>query len=677
MVKKIIAIIQARTDSKRLPNKVLCKLGRKTVLETVIFRVKKSTYIDEIILATTNLNNDKKLLEIAKRCKIKHSTGSENDVLDRYYITAKKNKAHAVVRITADCPLIDYNIIDNVIKEFKLGSNDYVSNTLNPHYPDGMDIEIFTFKSLEYAWKRAKNNYDREHVTPYLKKNKNISKKNVSWSNNQSNLRLTLDTRDDLDAINKIYEYFNYDYSIQLESIIENISNGNIKGLKNQYMTRDYGSKISSGSKIWDRATKIIPGGNMLLSKRPDMFLPDKWPTYFSKAKGCYVWDLDGKKYADMGLMGVGTNILGYGNQYIDKKVSEAISLGNLSSLNCPEEVILAEKLVELHPWAGMVKFCRTGGEANAVAIRIARAASNKNNVAVCGYHGWHDWYLASNLSNKDNLNTHLLSGLETEGVNTNLKNTVFTFEYNNFDELKNLVKNKNIGVIKMEVMRNFKPKNNFLKRVAELAKKENIILIFDECTSGFRETYGGLHLKYKITPDIAIFGKALGNGYAITAIVGRTEVMEYAQKSFISSTFWTERIGPTAAIETLRIMKSARSWEIITNLGIKYLYQIRKIAKNNKVKIQPLGLPSLQSYIFQNKNHQIFKTYITQEMLKRRILATNSIYFSTKHTENMINNYLDILNDIFYNIRNAINTSSEHELLDGSVAKTGFTRVN
>ena len=161
---------------------------------------------------------------------------------------------------------------------------------------------------------------------------------------------------------------------------------------------------MGTGQKLWGRAKRVIPGGNMLLSKRPEMYLPERWPTYFSKASGCEVTDLDGQTFLDMSVMGIGTNILGYGNPEVDDAVRRAVGDGNMSTLNCPEEVELAEKLVELHPWASMVRLARSGGEANAIAVRIARAAAGKDNVAVCGYHGWHDWYLSANLANEQHL---------------------------------------------------------------------------------------------------------------------------------------------------------------------------------------------------------------------------------------------------------------------------------
>ena len=276
----------------------------------------------------------------------------------------------------------------------------------------------------------------------------------------------------------------------------------------------------------------------MLYSKNPDRFLKNFWPPYFSKAAGCNIWTLNNEKFLDFSVMGVGTNILGYGNKSVDSAVKKIVKKGNLSTLNCPEEVSLAEKLIKMHPWSEMVRFARTGGEANSIAIRIARASTEKQNIAFCGYHGWHDWYLSSNLNKKNKI-----EGFKTKGVPNALKNTSFPFEYGDIEGLKKLIKSKKIGIIKMEFCRNTEPDIKFLKTVRSLANKKKIILIFDECTSGFRENFGGLHMKYGIFPDMAIFGKALGNGYAITAVIGKKKIMKNTKDTFLSSTFWTERV--------------------------------------------------------------------------------------------------------------------------------------
>jgi len=415
----------------------------------------------------------------------------------------------------------------------------------------------------------------------------------------------------------------------------------------------------------------------MLLSKRPDMFLPNGWPSYFSKAKGCHIWDLDNKKYTDVSIMGIGTNILGYGHEAVDEAVLKVVENGNMSTLNCEEEVLLAEKLIELHPWADMARFARSGGEANSIAIRIARAASGKEQVAICGYHGWHDWYLAANLNDNKNLDGHLLPGLEPAGVPRALKGTVFPFEYNDFKKLKEIVDNNNIGVIKMEVSRNSEPENGFLQKVRKLASDKNIVLIFDECTSGFRETYGGLHLKYGVYPDIAMFGKALGNGYSITAVIGKREVMEYAQSTFISSTFWTERIGPAAALKTLDVMKEEKTWEFITNQGIKIRDVWKELAKEHSLKINIWGIPALSGFTIESENPLKYKTFITQEMLKKGFLAGNSIYLCINHTDLILDQYFDVLSNLFKKINIIQEENNIDEFLEGPVCHGGFKRVN
>jgi glutamate-1-semialdehyde 2,1-aminomutase len=434
---------------------------------------------------------------------------------------------------------------------------------------------------------------------------------------------------------------------------------------------------MNNGQKLWQRAKNIIPGGNMLLSKRAEMFLPDKWPSYFSKAKGCRIWDLEGRELIDMSLMGIGTNILGYGHPEVDAAVVSGVTLGNMSTLNCPEEVYLAEKLVEMHPWADMVRFARTGGEANAVAVRIARAASGRDQVAICGYHGWHDWYLAANLGDEKKLAGHLLPRLEPKGIPSSLRGSILPFHYNNFVELETLVHANQIGAIVMEVSRNYAPEASFLENVRALATKNNIVLIFDECTSGFRQTYGGLHKLYGVEPDMAMFGKALGNGYAITAIIGKRDIMEAAQSTFISSTFWTERLGPTAALKTLEVMERDRSWEYVTETGISIGKKWKQLADNHGLPIHIGGLPAMISFSLPLKDMLKYKTLITQEMLKKGYLAGTSVYVCTEHASSLVDAYIHELSYVFDLINQCENGRSIDSLLEGPVCHASFRRLN
>lgn len=435
---------------------------------------------------------------------------------------------------------------------------------------------------------------------------------------------------------------------------------------------------MNTGQELYKRAKKIIPGGTMLLSKRPEMFLPEKWPSYYSKAEGCNVWDLEGNKYIDVSIMGIGTNILGYGNKEIDTTVFNVVKNGNMSTFNCPEEVYLAEKLIEINPWADMVRFARSGGEANAIAIRIARAASGKDKVAICGYHGWHDWYLSTNLGNDEGLDQHLLPGLDPTGVPKHLKGSTLPFLYNDYEELENLVLNHDIGVIKMEVQRNEPPKEGYLQKVRKLATENNIVLIFDECTSGFRETFGPIFKKYGVEPDMTVLGKTIANGYALTAVVGKKEVMEAAQNTFISSTFWTERIGPAAALKTLEVMEREKPWNYISEMGKYVKSQWEHLAKTNGLDINLFGIPALAGFSFSSGDALKYKTLITQELLKKGYLASTVLYSATVHSKEIIDNYLGELNDIF-NILQKCESKvlSIDELLEGPVCHGGFKRLN
>ncbi len=435
---------------------------------------------------------------------------------------------------------------------------------------------------------------------------------------------------------------------------------------------------MGKGQELYKKAKTLIPGGTMLLSKRPEMFLPDYWPSYFSRSKGCKVWDLDGKELLDMSIMGIGTNSLGYGNDEVDAAVMKTVKQGNMSTLNCPEEVYLAEKLIEINPWADMVRFARTGGEANSIAIRIARAASGRDKVAICGYHGWHDWYLSANHNGGDDLSDHLIPGLSPKGVPVNLKNTVFPFHYNNYEELLDIVESNEVGVIKMEVMRNFGPEDNFLQKVRDLATRKNIVLIFDECSSGFRETFGGIFQKFSVEPDMVMFGKTIGNGYALTAVVGKKSVMEAAQTTFISSTFWTERIGPTAALTTLKVMEREKSWEQITEIGSKMQKGWLKLADSHQLDITVSGIAAMTTYGFNSPNAAAYKTLITQEMLKKGFLASTHFYACTEHKQEHLDSYFKALDGIYGKIFKCESGELNiNDLLEGPICHGGFKRLN
>jgi len=438
--------------------------------------------------------------------------------------------------------------------------------------------------------------------------------------------------------------------------------------------------KSGSGQRLWKKAKTLIPGGNQLLSKRAEMFLPDGWPAYYSKAKGYEVWDLDNKKYIDMSIMGVGSCILGYSDVDVNRAVKDVIDKGSMSTLNAPEEVELAELLCKIHPWADMVRYSRTGGEAMAIAERIARAHTGKDIIAFCGYHGWHDWYLATNLSKKDDLKEHLLSGLLPSGVPKGLSGTILPFHYNNIEELEKIVKEtgKNLAAIIMEPIHNIEPKDNFLQKVRKIATDNGAVLIFDEITVGWKLTYGGAHLMYGVDPDIAVFSKAMSNGYPMSAIIGRREVMQAAQGSFISSTYWTERIGPTAALATLRKMKKVNVVSKIKKAGMAIRKGWANCADKHGLKISLGGVIPISSFSFQyGSDSQALKTLFVQEMLDRGFLATNMFFASYVHSDAVIKKYLSAVDEVFSVIADSIKTNTIRKRLRGPEAHTGFSRLN
>ncbi len=433
---------------------------------------------------------------------------------------------------------------------------------------------------------------------------------------------------------------------------------------------------MNKGQKLLKKAKKIIPGGNQLLSKRSELFLPGLWPTYYKKAKGCKVWDLNDKVYYDFAGMGVTSCVLGYSNDSLNKALIDGLKKGSMCTLNATEEVDLANELLTIHKWSGMAKFCKSGGEACMVAIRIARAYTNKNNIAFCGYHGWHDWYLATNMNNSKNLDKQLLPGLKTRGVSKSFKNSIKPFLYNDIESLKKIFKKKNndIGIIIMEPMRGVKPSQNFLRQVKSIAKKNKAILIFDEITSGFKDNYGGLHLKLKVNPDIAIFGKSIGNGYPISAIIGKRKIMQVAQETFISSTMWTDRLGFIAAKETLSMLKKLKINKRISNYGNRIKKGWMSIAKKNHIQISISGQDSIPYLKFDYPNSLEILTYFTQEMLKKGFLAGGQVATSYSYNNRIINKYLLEVDKVFAKIQDCLKRGKFP--LKGQIKHSTFKRL-
>ena len=475
---------------------------------------------------------------------------------------------------------------------------------------------------------------------------------------------------------------------------------------------------LTRGQQLYRRARCRIPGGTQLLSKRPEMFLPDQWPAYYQKALGPYVWDIDGNRFLDMSLNGVGACVLGHADPEVNAAVHSAVDAGSMSTLNCPEEVELAELLCELHPWADMARFVRTGGEALTVAVRIARARTGRDKIAFCGYHGWHDWYLSANLPNnaagnaqtnsKMNARTsdcssalspalqkiqseteqgnvlasHLLSGLDPAGVPRALAGHVLPFHYNQLDELKALAHTHRgeLAAIVMEPLRSQQPDPGFLEGVRQIADDIGAALIFDESTVGFRLNTGGVHMTIGVAPDITIFAKAISNGYAFAAVLGREEWMQAAQNTFISSTYWTERIGPTAALATIRKHRRENVPAHLGTIGSRVQEGWRTAAAETGLRIAVSGIPPLSLLRFDYPYGQAVRTLFTQMLLDRGFLAGSAFYVTYAHQQEHIDAYLEALQEVFTLLAPLLASANPMESitaqLRGPVAHTDFQRL-
>jgi len=681
-----LLIVQARCGSSRLKDKIFLNLNNESMLLKIINRCKKSKRIDKIVIATTVNTEDNRINDFCNNHDIDCYRSDERDLLNRYYYLSKLLQPKNIIRITSDCPFIDIVELDNMVNTFDNSTIDYMYNTdevdYNNIYPEGSDIEICNFKTLEYIWKNEKDN--REHATGIIRSKREYYSKflNINYydfglsklnlTNTLNGLALSIDTQNDYEVAKFVYNHFKDDETFSFKDILYFIDKNydeylNIKNKKNIQRT---------GQDLYKIAKQLIPGGTQLLSKRPEMFLPDNWPSYYSKVEGVEVTDLDGNKYIDMGINGIGTCILGASNKDVNNAVIECVNRGSMSTLNHPNEVYLTQKLVELHPWSDMARYTRSSGEACSVAVRIARAYTSKYKVAFCGYHGWHDWYLATNINN-NGLDKHLIQGLSSDGVPSTLDGSIFPFTYNKIEELEKLLSTQDIGVIIMEPMRSVFPVDNFLEKVRELATRHNCVLIFDEVTSGFRITNGGLHKHFNVNPDIAIFGKAISNGYPLGVVLGNKNVMQKAQDTFISSTYWTEGIGFTAGLTTINKFVELNVAENVKEKGEYFQCELKKIIEKHNMNITVGGLPCISTFTFNYENPLAVKTLFIQEMLRKGYLTTVALYMTYAHTKKHISDYLKEIENFITKYKSDIETNNIDQYLDGPICHSGFNRVN
>jgi glutamate-1-semialdehyde 2,1-aminomutase len=691
----ILAILQARVSSARLPQKVIKSILGRPMLGLQLERLRRSRRIERLILATSVDPSDDALENLGRAEKVEVFRGNLDDVLDRFYQAALPFRPEHVVRLTGDCPLADPAIIDAVIDDHLASGADYTTNAVEPTWPDGLDVEVFKFRCLEEAWREADLPSQREHVTPFINTQPDRYEiRHVKGPQDLSALRWTVDEPADLELISIIYgELYPRLPTFSTADILELLERRPELKTLNSWHKRNEGlakslekdkqavmkpKSIAKSLAMQERAKARIPGMTQLLSKRPDLYSYGVWPGYYAKAQGCEVWDLDGNQYLDMSISGIGANVLGYADPDVDAAVRDAIANGSSSSLNCYEEVELADLLCELHPWADKVRYARTGGESMAVAVRIARTATGRDKIAFCGYHGWHDWYLAANVGTENALGEHLIAGLAPAGVPLSLAGTAIPFNYNSLSDLEKIVAEHGpaLAAVVMEPIRNVPPAPGFLEGVRQLAHKAGAVFIFDEISSGLRMVTGGAHLTLGVQPDIAVFSKALGNGYPIGAVIGRGDVMDAAQRSFISSTCWTERVGPAAALATLRKHRSTNTGPHLMALGTAVQKGWTALAAKHGLAVHVGGIPPLSHFSF-DREPPLSKAYFVQLMVDQGILASTIFYPMWAHRDEHVARYLDACDVAFAQVAEALTAGNIAARLRGAPAVSGFRRLN
>jgi glutamate-1-semialdehyde 2,1-aminomutase len=428
----------------------------------------------------------------------------------------------------------------------------------------------------------------------------------------------------------------------------------------------------------YSRAKQIIPGGTQLLSKRPEMFAPGHWPAYYDQAIGCEVVDTSGRRFIDMSSNGILACLLGFADPDVNAAVIRRVHLGSMSTQQTHDEVRLTELLTEIHPWADMARFARTGGEAAAASVRIARASTGREKIAICGYHGWHDWYLAANLGESDSLDGHLLPGLEPAGVPTSLRGTTLPFRYNQLDELDAIIDKHGaeLAAIIMEPTRQTAPEPGFLEGVRERATRIGARLIFDEISVGWRLCLGGAHLKFGVDPDIAIFAKTISNGFAMSAVIGTAETMSAAEGSFISSAYWTEGVGPAAAVATIEKMKRLDIPSHIADIGSRFRDGWQALADRTGVPVTTSGRPDAVLTGFDHPDGNSLMTLFTTRMLDHGFLASSGFNPTLAHEPRHVDQCLAAAETVFAEINEAIERGDVMQRIGNRPRHTMFARL-
>jgi glutamate-1-semialdehyde 2,1-aminomutase len=444
--------------------------------------------------------------------------------------------------------------------------------------------------------------------------------------------------------------------------------------------TKTASSRVARSMKLHQRALELIPGGTQLISRRPTQYAKGVSPIYAKKALGARFWDVDGHEYIDW-VSGIGAVILGYCDPVVDRDVRRQIRRGVATSINHELEIELAEELVSVVPCAEMVRYAKCGGEACAIAVRIARGATGRDKILFCGYHGWHDWYLAANLSAEANLDKHLFPGIEPTGVPRALEGTAVPFAYGDLAALGRLLDDHKgqVAAVIMEPLRSEMPPPGYLEGVLKLCRQYDVLLVFDEVSTGFRMHHGGVQPALGITPDMAVFAKSISNGYPMAAVVGKRAVMESAARMFISSTYWSDTIGLRAAVTTLREIRRRDVPAHVHNVGTQLIERLNQAAGETGLAVKCGGLAVHPALKFGTDDPALtakLATLFVQEMAKRGCHGYPSFYLNGAQGPAEIEQTVQAAREVFVLIADCWRAGRIDELLECDPRRDPFRRL-
>ncbi len=681
----IVAIVQARMGSTRLPGKVLADVSGKSMLEHIVSRLRRSRLIRDVIVATSDITADDRIAEIGAKKNFTVFRGHETDVLDRYYQAAKSANAEIVARITGDCPLVDPEVVDRVIAAFLSEGCDYASNTLVCTYPDGLDAEVFSFPCLEAAWRDARRIADREHVTPYIRTARRFRLYNVESDLGRStrHLRWTVDEPRDLEFIRAIYDRmgdrqtFGWREVLALldsDPLVANFHGGLIRNegfyrsLAHEAALPPLKRSLDASRELARRAAKVIPGGTQTLSKGATQFVQGVAPGFLLRGEGSHVWDVDGNEYIDF-PMALGPVILGHAYPAVDEAVRRQMMQGVSFSLPHPLEIEVAERLTNMVPCAEMVRFGKNGSDATAGAVRLARAYTGRDLIACCGYHGWQDWYIGATTFNG--------------GVPKAVRQLTTTFEYNNIDTLKRLIdrNRRKVAAVILEPIGVVKPKGEFLQQVRDLCSHEGCLLIFDEVITGFRLARGGAQEYFGVVPDLACFGKAMANGYPLSAVVGPREIMKHFEQTFFSFTFGGEALSLAASLATMKEIAEkeviAHNWEQGGKINDGLNLLAREFGMESFVRCAGLPPRTVVSFFDESgRESLLIKSLFQQECLKRGVLFSGGHNICFSHSDEDVEHTLRVYRAALEITADAIRRTQVEEALEGHPVQPVFRRA-